>query len=128
MYICKEPCVVETPRTDVREVNNGSLLEQTLISKADAIIRIRSLNLNGQTIYMRLTEGCKFHKSNQNKIAFILARRVARDRGYLSVASSSPIEGPRCFLEQHSRLVGSRNGFERDLHKQKIACFTIELK
>ena len=26
-------------------------------------------------------------------------------------------------------LVGSRNGlFERDLHKQKIACFTIELK
>ena len=24
-------------------------------------------------------------------------------------------------------LVGSRNGFERDLHKQKIACFTIEL-
>ena len=25
-------------------------------------------------------------------------------------------------------LVASRNGFERDLHKQKIACFTIELK
>jgi len=25
-------------------------------------------------------------------------------------------------------LVGSRNGFERDLHKHKIACFTIELK
>jgi len=25
-------------------------------------------------------------------------------------------------------LVGSRNGFERDLHKQKHACFTIELK
>ena len=25
-------------------------------------------------------------------------------------------------------LVGSRNGFERDLHKQIIACFTIELK
>jgi len=25
-------------------------------------------------------------------------------------------------------LVGSRNGFERDLHNQKIACFTIELK
>ena len=25
-------------------------------------------------------------------------------------------------------LVGSRNGFERDLHKQKMACFTIELK
>ena len=25
-------------------------------------------------------------------------------------------------------LVGSRNGFERDLHKQKNACFTIELK
>ena len=24
-------------------------------------------------------------------------------------------------------LVGSRNGFELDLHKQKIACFTIEL-
>ena len=25
-------------------------------------------------------------------------------------------------------LVGSTNGFERDLHQQKIACFTIELK
>jgi len=25
-------------------------------------------------------------------------------------------------------LVGSRNGYERDLHKQIIACFTIELK
>jgi len=25
-------------------------------------------------------------------------------------------------------LVGSRNGFERDLHKQIIACFTIKLK
>jgi len=25
-------------------------------------------------------------------------------------------------------LVGSRNGFERDLHKEKIACFTIKLK
>jgi len=25
-------------------------------------------------------------------------------------------------------LVGSRNRFERDLHKQKNACFTIELK
>ena len=25
-------------------------------------------------------------------------------------------------------LVGSRNVFERDLHKQIIACFTIELK
>ena len=25
-------------------------------------------------------------------------------------------------------LVGSRSGFERDLHKQKNACFTIELK
>ena len=25
-------------------------------------------------------------------------------------------------------LVGSRNGFERDLNKQKNACFTIELK
>jgi len=25
-------------------------------------------------------------------------------------------------------LVGSRNGFERELHKQKIACFTIKLK
>ena len=25
-------------------------------------------------------------------------------------------------------LVGSRNGFERDLHKQIIACFTLELK
>ena len=25
-------------------------------------------------------------------------------------------------------LVGSRNGFKRDLHKQIIACFTIELK
>jgi len=25
-------------------------------------------------------------------------------------------------------LVGPRNGFERDLHKQKNACFTIELK
>ena len=25
-------------------------------------------------------------------------------------------------------LVGSRNGFEHDLHKQKYACFTIELK
>ena len=25
-------------------------------------------------------------------------------------------------------LVGSRNGFEHDLHKQIIACFTIELK
>jgi len=25
-------------------------------------------------------------------------------------------------------LVGSRNRFKRDLHKQKIACFTNELK
>ena len=25
-------------------------------------------------------------------------------------------------------LVGSRNGFERDLHEKKCACFTIELK
>jgi len=25
-------------------------------------------------------------------------------------------------------LVGSRNGFERDLHKQTIACFTIEFE
>ena len=25
-------------------------------------------------------------------------------------------------------LVGSRNGFERDLHNQKMACFTIKLK
>jgi len=25
-------------------------------------------------------------------------------------------------------LVGSRNKFESDLHKQKIACFTIKLK
>jgi len=25
-------------------------------------------------------------------------------------------------------LVGSRHGFELDLHKQIIACFTIELK
>jgi len=30
---------------------------------------------------------------------------------------------PHCLV-----LVGSRNGFERDLQKQKNACFTIELK
>ena len=29
---------------------------------------------------------------------------------------------PHCLL-----LVGSRNGFERDLHKQIIVCFTIEI-
>ena len=41
----------------------------------------------------------------------------------------------RCFSEQDTTLysnclvlVGSRNEFERDLHKQKITCFTIELK
>jgi len=46
--------------------------------------------------------------------------------------SSSPIKGPRYFLEQETLhclvLVGSRNGFECDLHKHKIACFTIKLK
>ena len=59
------------------------------------------------------------------------------------VLGSSPIKGPRCFLEQETLLSllstgwfqqgriyvpGSRNGFERDLHKQMIACFTIKLK
>ena len=44
-----------------------------------------------------------------------------------------PHQRPRCFLEQETLLnclvlVGSRNGFEPDLHKPKIACFTIELK
>jgi len=51
--------------------------------------------------------------------------------------SSSPIKGPRCFLEQETLLSllstgwfqqGRIYGFERDLHKQMIACFTIKLK
>ena len=49
-------------------------------------------------------------------VAHWLARNV-------SVVGSSPIRGPRCFLEQETYClvpVGSRNGFERD--------FTIELK
>jgi len=46
--------------------------------------------------------------------------------------SSSPIKGPVVSLSKklYSNclvLVGSRNGFERDLHKQKIASFTIKL-
>jgi len=53
--------------------------------------------------------------------------------GYLSVVSSSPIKGPVVSLSKQLYsnclvLVGSRNGFERDLHKQKNTCFTIELK
>ena len=43
-----------------------------------------------------------------------------------------PHQMPRCFLEQETLLslvlVGSKNRFEHDLDKQKIACFTIELK
>ena len=34
----------------------------------------------------------------------------------------------KTFYSHSLLLVGSRNGFERDLHKQIIACFTIELK
>ena len=52
-----------------------------------------------------------------------VAQWVARlTRNYLNVVGSSPIKGPRCFLEQETYLVlvGSRIGFERD--------FIIKLK
>ena len=51
---------------------------------------------------------------------------VARLTRNVEVVGSSPIKGPRCFLEQETLplllivLVGSRNRFERD--------YTIELK
>ena len=53
--------------------------------------------------------------------------------GYLSDMSSSPIKGPVVSLSKklYSNclvLVGSRNQLERDLHKPKIACFTITFK
>ena len=53
--------------------------------------------------------------------------------GYLSVVSSSPIKAHVVSLSKklYSNclgLVGSRNGFERDLHKQNMSYFTIELK
>ena len=60
--------------------------------------------------------------------------RLTCDRWIPVSREFEPIKGPRCFLEQETVLsllnvlVGSRNGFERDLHKQIIACFTIELK
>jgi len=54
--------------------------------------------------------------------------------GYLSVVGLSPAKAPvvslskKLFYSNCLVLVGSRNGSERDLHKQKITCFTIELK
>ena len=50
--------------------------------------------------------------------------------GYLSVVSSNSIKGPVVSLSKklYSNclvLVGSRNGFEPDVNKQKNACFTI---
>ena len=58
-----------------------------------------------------------------------MAQWVARLTRSEDVVGSSPIKGPRCFLEQDTlplllnllELVGSRNGFER-------RDFTIELK
>ena len=58
--------------------------------------------------------------------------RMTRDRwllisrefeSYQRVVSFSKKLYSHCLV-----LVESRNGFERDLHKQIIACFTIELK
>ena len=50
--------------------------------------------------------------------------------GYLSVVSSSPIvvSLSKKLYSNCLVLVGSRNRFDRDLHKPKNACFTIELK
>ena len=55
-----------------------------------------------------------------------------RRRGAVGIAR---LTCDRCSIEQDKTLysnclvlVGSRNEFERDLHKQKITCFTIELK
>ena len=60
--------------------------------------------------------------------------RLTRDRWILVSREFEPHLRPPLFSlskKLYSNcliLVGSRNGFERDLHKQKNACFTIELK
>ena len=54
--------------------------------------------------------------------------RLTRDR-WIPVSRETPVVSLSKKLYSHClELAGSRNGFERDLHKQKIACFTNELK
>ena len=65
-------------------------------------------------------------------VAQWVARLTPNRCGYLSVVSSSPIKGPVVSLSKtlYSHclvLVVSRNGFERDLHMQIIACFTTKI-
>ena len=62
-------------------------------------------------------------KSNPKKKCDDLLNVSLRLTRNVEVVGSSPIKGPRCFLEQDTLplvLVGSKNRFERDI--------TIELK
>ena len=61
--------------------------------------------------------------------------RLTRDRWISVNREFEPHQRPQLFVSLSKKLyshclvlVGSRNRFERDLHKQMIACFTIELK
>ena len=82
-------------------------------------------------------------KTHENQRFFYI--NTLRRRGALGSASDSwsvdtcqswvraPSKAPLVSLSKklYSHclvLVGSRNGFERDLHKQILACFTIKLK
>ena len=59
--------------------------------------------------------------------------RLTRDRWIPVSREFEPHQSPVVSLSKKLYsdclvLVGSRNGFERDLHKQNITCFTIKLK
>ena len=67
----------------------------------------------------------RMHVAHSSILHYPKAQWVARLTRNVEVVGSSPIKGPRCFIEQETLplclvLVGSRNGFERD--------FTIEQK
>ena len=53
--------------------------------------------------------------------------RLTRDR-WIPVSGPPAVSLSKKLYSHCLVLVGSRNGFERDLHKQIIARFTIELK
>ena len=60
-----------------------------------------------------------------------LVARLTRDRWIPVSREYEPHERPPLSKKLYSNclvLVGSRNGFERDLHKQNNSCFTNELK
>ena len=88
---------------------------------------------------------CIFLLYNDESMSKSNVNRGVRRRGAVEIASDSwsvdtcqtwvraPSKAPAVSLSKtlYSHclvLVGSRNRFERDLHKQIIACFTIELK